>query len=180
MSEKPILFSAPMVREILEGRKTQTRRVVKPQPIEGFDIANNGRAEMYAPTCINKRTGEMYPGKEVFGVADAEQGFPCPYASALGDRLWVRETFFDARPFKHQPLFAAMDLDYIYRADYAYREGKREPSVIGLHHWKPSIFMPRIASRITLEIVSVRVERLRDISEDDAIAEGLHRDSLGL
>ncbi len=135
MKERPILFSAPMVKAILAGNKTQTRRIVKDEAVEGATARG------------------------------------CPYGTT-GDRLWVKETFFDARLFKHEPLFAAMKLDYIYRADYDYREGKREPSVIADHHWKPSIFMPRAASRITLEITGVRVERLQDISEDDAKAEG--------
>lgn len=129
--ERPILFSAQMVRAILDGRKTQTRRVINPQPIWVAD-----------PSVPFKTTD-----------ADPKGIINCPYGKT-GDRLWVRETFC-----YHDDL--AM---YLYKADD-----------VTCCKWKPSIHMPRWASRITLEIVSVRVERLQDISEKDAIAEGISK-----
>jgi len=154
MKERPILFSAPMVRAILEGRKTQTRRVVKPQP----DAVHSGTPYWFVG---GYRLSET-----------AHNPLRCPYGQP-GDRLWVRETW--------APLEAA-GTPYIYRAD-ADEDGSVPYLVHGSpvgggvghanpHRWKPSIHMPRLASRILLEVVSVRVERLRDISEADAEAEG--------
>ena len=126
MRERPILFSAPMVRAILEGRKTQTRRVARtpPHPVHGHRLA--------AATC--------------------------PYGQP-GDRLWVRETW------------GPCDGGFCYRADEP--EGSTAKPDDG--RWHPSIHMLREASRITLEVTGVRVERLQSISDDDAIAEGLER-----
>ena len=89
MKERPILFSAPMVRAILEGRKTQTRRVIKPQPWEEYS-AESIKCEHYAP-CIVDKYGEMDAGPEIFGAysTDGEWGVRCPYGHP-GDRLWVR------------------------------------------------------------------------------------------
>lgn len=132
MKERPILFSAPMVRAILDGRKTQTRRAYKNRkhPDFGCDIA----------------ASELV--REAQHVIDRA----CPYGQP-GDRLWVRETWSsdDGKTAW-------------YRAD-------GETYNAGLP-WRPSIFMPRWASRITLEITGVRVERLNEISTEDAIAEG--------
>lgn len=144
MSERPILFSGPMVRAILEGRKTQTRRVVKPQPDE---------------------------------VCCATPIRPRPYETGM--RLWVRETF--SRHFSHgqhrddglrwEPwggLPSKVSPDG--REIVYYREGFDR---CGHGTWRPSIYMPRWASRITLEITDVRCQRLQDISCADAIAEGV-------
>jgi hypothetical protein len=158
MKEKPILFSAPMVRAILAGNKTQTRRIVKPQPdteCEGVEIV----CEHYNPTKTDRK-GEEYPGPEVFGFADENSGWVCPYG-APGDRLWVRETFWcGLKPEIHERAAVAYRADY-FPFDVTYK-------------WKPSIYMPRWASRITLEVAAVRVERLQDISESDAMAEGIY------
>ena len=141
MKERPILFSAPMVRAILAGQKTQTRRVVKPQP---------------DPGCV----GHFGLGNPF--VRTAERNVGCPYGQP-GDRLWVRETwreFIDSEcvdGVRHE-----LGRDVLYRAD-------GDSSKFA---WRPSIFMPRWASRIVLEVVSVRVERLNDISETDCWAEG--------
>lgn len=158
MKERPLLFSAPMVRAILNGSKTQTRRIVKPQPTEGYD--GDFKCRMYAPIKEDK-DGEQYPGEEVFGFAGCDEGWVFPYGQ-IGDTLWVRETFA-----KH-PDFP----EFIYRAN---RGGDYQGKEQGYFKWKPSIFMPRAASRITLEIVGVGVERLLDISEEDAKAEGIER-----
>lgn len=152
MKERPILFSGPMVRAILEGRKTQTRRLVKPQPSYVIDF----QCRTYQPALVD-RHGEMYPGPEVFGFYNEEHGWKCPYG-APGDRLWVRETW--------APMLGG---GIVYAADYSPERLKEKD---GHGFWKPSIFCRREASRLTLEIVSVRVERLQDITEADAIAEG--------
>ena len=137
MKEKPILFNAHMVRAILDNRKTQTRRVIKSQPI--------GPVEKLSACWSWADTGSRDPE---FG---GHYGFSCPHGKP-GDRLWVRETvcLSGSVPF--------------YRAD-------GEPHI--KVPWTPSIFMPRSASRFTLEITDVRVERLQDISEDDAEKEGI-------
>jgi hypothetical protein len=153
MTDRPILFSAEMVRAILDGRKTQTRRKMSVQPWPDALVT----VEHYHPTVID-RHGDMQPGKEIFGAHwdDGEHGLRCPYGPP-GDTLWVRETW--------APLPGSVVLNVaFYRADT-----KAAPDDV---RWRPSIHMPRWASRITLEVKGVRVERLQDISEDDARAEG--------
>jgi hypothetical protein len=154
MTERPILFSAPMVRAILAGTKTQMRRVVKGMALEWL------RPDGFTPEF----------------TAAPENGL-CPYGKP-GDRLWVRETFI------HEPAEYCWEASVsipcrpastVYRADY---EGDTRRG-----GWKPSIHMPRALSRITLDITGVRVERLQDISEADALAEGivqLHDGGYGL
>lgn len=151
--ERPILFSAPMVRAILDGRKTQTRRIVKPQPDY---IESSGRWRWPLP----KRA--QFPGccTEVV-TASREWWEYAPieaYPYRPGDRLWVRESY--AR-FTDPVLYLADGRNPVIK----YRSGR---------------FMPREASRITLEVVNVRVERLQDISETDAQAEGARFVDLGL
>ena len=153
MKEKPILFSGPMVNAILDGRKTQTRRAVK------HCTQNSAASRPYFP-------GGYKQGKFV-------EPTDCPYGQP-GDRLWVRETW--GRGYT----YGGGDPVFWYRADGESRF-EQKPSVICDYtrppdnaKWKPSIFMPRWASRITLEITDVRVERLRDISEEDSWEEGIH------
>lgn len=153
VKERPILFNGSMLRAILDGRKTQTRRVVKCQPCEG-GIERSSIDGLY--TCLKDHVTMSL--------------FACPLGQP-GDLLWVRETCFPVHRWKDAPLFAAVEPDWMYRADYDYRDQKH--SVIGCHKWTPSIHMPREASRILLRVKSVRVERLQDISEADAQAEGL-------
>lgn len=156
MREKPILFSGPMVRAILEGSKTQTRRVLRVQPSEETGSLSIGP---YHPTAID-RHGEEQPGPETYGVYSScgEFGLRCPYGQP-GDRLWVRETW--AKTYVRQ---AGAEW-------FVYATGDNRTDYGG--PWKPSIHMPRAASRITLEITGVRVERLGEISESDARAEGV-------
>lgn len=167
MKERPILFSAEMVRAILEGRKTQTRREIK------FD------KEMFAdPTFSYGENGHSGAGYYVSEYEYPEEGsdfVKCPYGK-VGDRLWVRETFFEeVHPDTVQPIgkyHYAATCDYeVMKVDgdgwQQFRKNGDEASP-----WKSPLFMPRHASRITLEITNVRVERLQDISEEDAIAEG--------
>ncbi|WP_053086077.1 hypothetical protein [Enterobacter hormaechei] len=166
-----MIFNGEMVRAILDGRKTQTRRIMKVQPSDGFHPTHNGydldlNAHWYTPGVVDKN-GYLQPAKkDVFGVADENEGYTCPFG-AVGDRIWVRETWAEAGA-------GAPDLK-LYRADY--------PEHVPTHYenvppadeirWTPSIHMPRWASCITLEITSVRVEKLDKISEEDAIAEGM-------
>ena len=151
MKEHPILFSTPMVRAILEGRKTQTRRVIQPQPeiiIRPIDDKCNEVIWSDA-----KRVLSIGGGGDVFGACVRELS---PYGYR-GDRLWVRETWLQDGEI------------YLYKADF----GKGILSDSWNGHWKPSIHMPRKASRLMLEIVNIRAERLQDISEEDARAEGV-------
>ena len=157
MKSTPILFSAPMVRAILEGRKTQTRRVVKPQPIRDAFQGQHGDVVILGRVPARLRPHPENPEDPRRAVTDP---IPCPYG-APGDRLWVRETW---APFE-------MGL-VIYRASAA-------PSALpDGGKWRPSIFMPRWACRIELELTAVRVERVQEISADDACEEGIDDDDL--
>lgn len=146
MKEHPIIFSWPMVRALLEGRKTQTRRVLRPQPV---------------------MTGGLWRWKDTAwceGRALVSDKAPVDYGPQPGDRLWVRETFaLDVPGCEHQRGIA-------YRADHrdARGDGPANPM-----RWRPSIHMPRWASRILLEVTDRRIERLQEISEEDAQREGL-------
>jgi len=147
IKERPILFSGAMITAILSGRKSQTRRVIKPQPsadtvrLDWYD-ADGAWREMFIADSI----GNLYP---------KSWRVRCPYGQP-GDRLWVRETWqigWNGKP--------------MYRADFA------TPHNCGGAGWKPSIHMRREHSRITLEVKAARVERVQDISEADARAEGI-------
>jgi len=148
MKERPILFTGPMVRALLDGSKTQTRRVAK--PVRHPDLGN---------ICTPGALVLEHEPKHVIERA-------CPYGQS-GDRLWVRETFANIAMYRDAQLFADRQSDFTYRAS---------GDNIGCHKWQPSIRMPRAASRITLEITSVRMERLQDIREADARAEGVAYD----
>lgn len=125
MKDHPILFSGPLVRAILSGKKTQTRRLI------------SGRA-----LAMIER--------------DSHEILPCPYGQP-GDRLWVREAW-------------GYDQDGPHSGPVLFRADRDDPGI----RWRPSIHMPRWASRLSLEVVEVRVQRIQDISEEDAQAEGIH------
>lgn len=145
--ERPIIFSSKMVKAILDNRKTQTRRVVKPQPGSDKERAHN---------FDNGAWGFFQRGFSDGVWALEGKGWFCPYGKP-GDRLWVREAFCFGDDFNgHEAIY--------FRAD--------NPG--GEYVWKPSIFMSRSLSRITLEITGVRVERMQEISESDAQAEGIN------
>lgn len=166
MPDKPIIFSAPMVRALLDGRKSQTRRVLKPQPepwAEAVEVApykGYGRAgELIQRTRDDSRQ---------HGLGKA------PYA--VGDRLWVRETLtsfghYGDKPTAHYPA------DHTGVPHCGAAPGRAD----GRAYWQwkrntlPSIHMPRWASRLTLLVTGVKVERLQEISEEDARAEGVRR-----
>lgn len=154
MKERPILFSAPMVRAILDGRKTQTRRIVK----------NIG---------VAPGIGEVLKGSD----DTAEWPDYCPHGK-VGDRLWVRETWqgpiLDDDEFEE---YRRDGKERFINPHYCVYRATDQLDAIDVDDnelkWRPSIHMPRWASRILLEITNIRVERLNDISEEDAIAEGI-------
>lgn len=154
MREKPILFSVPMIRAILAGGKTMTRRVVKPQPDFGMFQCDPPNDDWWMTH------GPLY-GREPEAV-DGEKDVRCPYGKP-GDRLWVRETWA-ANAFLNNRRPSELQGETIYyRATY-----DNDSHFV----WRPSIHMPRWASRLTLEITDIRVERIQDISHEDALAEG--------
>lgn len=164
MKERPILLNGPMVRATLEGRKTMTRRVIKPQP-DG-DFMQRGRFSNGEPGFIFERNRKNWiaPDKPDMDL------IRCPYGQP-GDRLWVRETWRPKSAWSGSMSGCSVE----YRAG-----GEKEFDTVRVvpkyqEPWHPSIHMPRWASRLTLEIVSVRVQRLQDISEEDAKAEGVER-----
>jgi len=167
MKERPIPFSAPMVPPVLDGSKTQTRRVVKPQFNDDAEPAEMGLTNDQGHQ-ISGHSGLWWD--DCAGNSDA--AIRSPYGQT-GDRLWVRETWrgiVNIAPPGHYEYAVAHyipDREYCRRVEYAASQAPDgEP-------WRPSIHMPRWASRILLEITGVRVERLQDISEADAIAEGV-------
>jgi len=157
MKARPILFSSPMVRALLEGRKTQTRRIVKPQPVVSalgrwrWDFKLGG----FVGSC----------GTHIEGFHDCAS-FHCPYGQP-GALLWVREAHYvigeipGPAPGSRWTHYAADLSNNLGDTDHQWARG-----------WKPSIHMPRWASRLTLRITDVRVQRLQDIGETDAVAEG--------
>ncbi|MGY2258173.1 hypothetical protein [Pseudomonas sp. SDO55104_S430] len=161
--ERPILFSAPMVRAILEGRKTVTRRALA----GGLDPERLGETMTKAQWAKVNRELPVAFGPAYF----------CPYGQP-GDRLWVRETWYcDHFEVQQGPYLQPADMhdldqsrehgELVYAADGLAPYEQEQPT------WKPSIHMPRWVSRILLEITDVRVERLQDISEQQAQAEGI-------
>jgi len=182
MKEKPILYNGEMVRAVLEGRKTQTRRIIKPISQDKW-LFDGSWSDKYVKN----------PGNFVVEH--------CPYGK-VGDRLWVRETWKISSFMEGEPI------EFQYRADMTTKEENEMSDCVayeywyenmvsdsssylekighpmnneGIYHWKngesplpwkPSIHMPRWASRITLEIINVKIERVQDISEADIIAEG--------
>ncbi|MDX0759575.1 hypothetical protein GOD62_27045 [Sinorhizobium medicae] len=144
MTDRPILFSGPMVRALLDDRKTQTRRIIKPQPVSPY-LENGDWWDETAP-----------------GTAT-----PMVLKAYAGDRLWIKETHARVGDNGDDHM-ACPDLTRLvyYRADDVQPE---------LSRWRPSIFMRRQDSRLTLLVTDVRVEPLQDISEADAIAEGIEQ-----
>lgn len=155
MKERSILFSAPMVRAILAGTKTQTRRVVKLQPRSKADIGHHGAGMPFI-----RNPDPLRPIRA------------CPYGQP-GDRLWVREAVWLPRAVSERDLHEGADTwpKCIYSAD----TDATEIEWLREHRWKqrPSIHCPRWASRILLEVTDVRVERLQDISAAGCAAEGV-------
>ncbi|WP_295810350.1 hypothetical protein [uncultured Nitratireductor sp.] len=173
MTDRPILFSGPMIRALLEGRKTQTRRVLNKARVfatpetRAFTLSGDDMARALQNADRFRHLG----GDGWFWEADAFEwqapatrtGWMAHIGYAPGDRLWVREGFFGGHPGC---------ANITYRADQIH-------AMVAIP-WKPSIHMPRWASRLTLIVTDVRVQRLQEISEEDADAEGTaHCDQCG-
>ncbi|KDD65352.1 hypothetical protein V466_29280 [Pseudomonas mandelii PD30] len=154
VKERPILFSTPMVRAILEGLKTVTRRAVNPQPVLTEGSGFSWKGHLFGSGSNNRETSRNF------------SRHCCPYGKP-GDRLWVRETW--ARAGNGDPGYLT------YRATYPHCLPPGLENIPPAHkiRWKPSIHMFRADSRILLEITDVRVERLQDISDEQAQAEGI-------
>jgi hypothetical protein len=168
--ERPILFSAPMVRALLAGTKTQTRRAMAKQ------FCHDAEPE---EMCATNERGHQTTGHSGrwwdASRGDSDAAARCPYG-VPGDRLWVRETW---APVQLVNLSSGRPEErYEYRAGRMVLEQGKAPAVLRtepffpVERWRPSIHMPRAASRITLEVTGVRVERLQDISRGDAMEEG--------
>lgn len=183
MKERPILFSGAMVRALLDGSKTQTRRIVKPQPAVKQGMVN-------AAYCGDRN---LWLRDGPCDSSDPAKEWRCPYGLP-GDRLWVRETFYcdhcfypDGTPpscywdgdkprAAHTPEQLLQERADMLESMYYRADGEPEwEAAESPTTWRPSIHMPRWASRLNLDLVSVRVERLQDISEADALAEGIVR-----
>lgn len=175
MTERGMIFNGEMVGAILSGRKTMTRRIMKVQPeSSGFGL------RYIAESSLAKEVGMYFWSQsDACGMKARSKPFACPYGKP-GDRIWVRETFQgplfdfdvmdsyckDSTPFE-KPEFCVYKADGVPAPEFYDADDE-------LHcRWRPSIHMPRWASRITLEITDVRVERLNSISEEDARAEGI-------
>jgi hypothetical protein len=169
VKEHPILFSGPMVRAILDGSKTQTRRIVKDAPGD----ADSTMRQVAAMTCIDAEPGTVFWR---FGIPGGiTKGFRCPYGQP-GGRLWVREScIISSKNFGDRHFSNATDYEGDWRTIQYLADGfdRDAANDFGFTKATPSIHMPRWASRITLEVTDVRVERVQEISKADALAEGM-------
>lgn len=154
---KPILFNTEMVKAILAGRKTQTRIIAPFDKFctKPFQTGNGKWQENY--------NNNPDPKKEFPGGWNAITNYKSKYQ--IGDILWVRETFQKLESASHK------EVDFLYKADVEYHNYFNSDLVV----WTPSIHMPKEAARIFLKVTNVRCERLQDISEEDAIAEGIEK-----
>jgi hypothetical protein len=163
--ERPILFSGEMVRAILDGRKHMTRRVIKPQFSKtwGQGVRNQDPDYFSVHVDIREPNGEW-------------RWLRCPYGKK-GDRLWVKETWaaiwpdLDPVPLRECNIEYRADSNAPYPGEWPADEARANPDA---PKWRPSIYMPRWASRLTLEVTGVKVERVQDISDEDAMAEGVY------
>ncbi len=167
MKERGMIFNAEMVRAILDGRKTQTRRIMKVQP-ENSELG----LSRIIDSSVAKEVGMYFWSlSDACGMKRRSKPFPCPFGE-VGDRIWVRETFATLEPGSYEPVKPQQGYCQELRYAATDRLAKSDSDIRG-YKWIPSLHMPRWASRIALEITGVRVERLSDISEDDATAEGV-------
>jgi len=164
MRERPILFSGEMVKAILDGRKTETRRVIKPQPKFHRTME---RLTQFVWTSYARRGDGCW---ENFGE------WKCPHGK-LGDRLWVRETwktnfYGNSIIYKADNYWNEFKIYHKYFDEWCKWRTKKRVKKEWHKKWRPSIFMPRWASRINLEVLDIWVERIQDITEEGIIAEG--------
>lgn len=150
MKERPILFSTEMARAILEGRKSQTRRIIKYPKIYKLNELIGWKIKPHKDTPVLFSFW--------YGTKYTLPAFRCPYGQP-GDVLWVKETFLIEKSIEDK-------IHYEYKSDYS-------ETMADDVCWKPSIFMPKEASRLKLKVTDIRVERVQDITEEDAIAEGV-------
>lgn len=180
MKERPIIFSGPMIQAILEGRKTQTRRVIRPHkhcyPGNHWWVGPHPNTGWWAVDSPEGPPQRMIKDT----VSLKREGFKCPYGQP-GDRLWVRETWNawltgvdECDPYLWSWL-KGQDRSCYDHSEIAYRatDEPLDPDQGNLPLWAPSIHMPRWASRIDLEVVNIRVERINEISEHDVLSEGV-------
>jgi len=185
VKERPILMCTPMVLATLAGIKTQTRRVVTPKPDNGpddWDNATTLECGFYFPTIYDKNGTEQPADEQVFGAYNCEgEAWKCPFGK-VGDRLWCKETHYRFGKWAKNGFTKTGKQAWTFDAVGKEVKYLDKPPVVDLRKrgerdlgWykRPSIFMPRWASRITLEITGIRVERVQDISEADAQAEGV-------
>lgn len=173
--ERPILCNGEMVRAILDGRKTQYRYVVKPQPLEGIDELHGGELRKRSPYILEDYETGVFIGD---GFEDDDGNvYRCPYGTP-GDKLWVREKYQPHRENGTRYLRYAADQSFVEianddrgTADSQWYKITNDQDCM-IDRWRPSIHMPKWAARIWLNITAVRVERLREISNLDAKAEG--------
>jgi len=144
---RPILFSTPMVQSVLNGSKTQTRRL--------FKVNNQIITAKEENVFFDVEMGEA-----VYSSVGGQSWYKCPYGQ-VGDILWVRESFYE-------PMFEGLNGKYYYKADLE-KQGWD-------FKWKPSLFMPKDACRLFLEITDIRIERLQEISDEDCKSEGIKRE----
>ncbi|NHA09517.1 hypothetical protein [Enterobacter roggenkampii] len=156
-----MIFNGEMVRAILDGRKTQTRRIMKVQP----DTPEFGLRRIIESSIANEIGMYFWSQEDARGIKARSKQFSCPFGD-VGDRIWVRETWAEAGA-------GAPDLK-LYRANYPEHVPTHYENVppVDEIRWTPSIHMPRWASRLTLEITGVRVERLAGVSDEDVGKEG--------
>jgi hypothetical protein len=170
VKERGILFSSPMVRALLAGTKTQTRRILKPGHHKLPVDTKGGWTYSTGPGGFGGISRDEFGGVSIFPLPR------CPYG-VVGDRLWVRETH--AKFSVGEGLDRSVPQCVAYRATcdadggFDYVDGRGEAMRLKVTKWTPGIHMPRWASRITLEITDIRLERVQDISEADAKAEGM-------
>jgi len=187
MKERSILFNTEMVKAILEGRKTMTRRVIKPQPHEG---CGHIRVEYFFPTKVD-RHGEEYPGAKIFGAYsdDGEWGCKCPYA--VGDYLYLKEPHYRYGSWVRNGLTKTGSQKWQFEAyiawsdDFNIRYMDNPPDIItpnscrGFGWYKRSpLFMPKKYARHWYVITGVRAERVQDISWADIKEEGIESDHM--
>ena len=164
MKEIPILFNGEMVRAILEGRKTQTRRPVNPQPPKNTDYVIAGEDGRRALCISDLENGEF--------TGNVSPWRKCPYGQP-GDILWVRETWQVFEMDEGGECYGPAETIPKSRPHHASLAWAADPITGGIEGpWRPSIHMPRWAARIFLRVKSVRIQRVQDITEEDAVAEG--------
>ena len=165
---RPILFSTPMVDAILAGRKTQTRRV---NGLEVINVNPNDWQFEWADYALRKpwrfTQKSSLNEQKLSDNSFNQEAISCPYGN-LGDVLWVRETWCLCTPYGPEDYYYGYKVDSGVRIKASDKYDYQSPDI-----WKPSIHMPKDAARIFLEITNIRVERLQDISEEDAIKEGI-------